>query len=286
MAAMLPDFVEKTMNNFLKGMAFCLLGVAALQTAHASALDVEIVSRADGRVLPAWHHQGKLWVAGNPGEAYAVRLVNRSGGRLLAVLSIDGVNAVSGETAAFRQSGYVLDAGGSADIRGWRKSLDDVAQFTFTRLSDSYAARTGRPDNVGVIGVAVYHEMVAPQVWRQDGRLGARAKEAPAASAPASAGSAAQSAGAANDMARAESARAPAEPESRLGTGHGAREHDPTRYTEFRRASSTPAETIVIHYDSYGNLLARGIVPREPRYSAPRPHPNPFPGQFVPDPQG
>ncbi|MBL7998181.1 MAG: hypothetical protein JNL32_06030, partial [Candidatus Kapabacteria bacterium] len=47
----------------------------------------------------------------------------------------------------FRQSGYVLDAGGSADIRGWRKSLDDVAQFTFTRLSDSYAARTGRPDN-------------------------------------------------------------------------------------------------------------------------------------------
>ena len=52
MAAMLPDFVEKTMNNFLKGMAFCLLGVAALQTAHASALDVEIVSRADGRVLP------------------------------------------------------------------------------------------------------------------------------------------------------------------------------------------------------------------------------------------
>jgi len=278
------------MNNFLKAMAFCLLGGAALQTAHAAALDVEIVSRADGRVLPAWHHRGKLWVAGNPGEAYAVRLVNRSGGRLLAVLSIDGVNAVSGETASFRQSGYVLDAGSSADIRGWRKSLDDVAQFTFTRLSDSYAARTGRPDNVGVIGVAVYHEAVAPQVWRQDGRFAARAKEAPAASASASPPSPAQSAGAvggaANDMSRAESARAPAEPEERLGTGHGSREHDPTRYTEFRRASSSPAETIVIHYDSYSNLLARGIVPREPRYSAPRPHPNPFPGQFVPDPQG
>jgi hypothetical protein len=282
MGAMLPDFVEKTMNNFLKGMAFCLLGSVALQTAHAAALDVEIVSRVDGRVLPAWHHQGKLWVAGNPGEAYAVRLANRSGGRLLAVLSIDGVNAVSGETASFRQSGYVLDAGGSADIRGWRKSLDDVAQFTFTRLSDSYAARTGRPDNVGVIGVAVYREAVAPQVWRQDGRLAARAKEAPAGAPPAPA----QSAGAANDMGRADAARAPAEAEERLGTGHGAREHDPTRYTEFRRASSSPAETIVIHYDSYSNLLARGIAPREPRYSAPRPHPNPFPGQFVPDPQG
>ena len=31
-------------------------------------------------------------------------------------------------------------------------------------------------------------------------------------------------------------------------------------------------------------LLARGIVPREPRYSAPRP--DPFPGRIVPDPQG
>ena len=52
----------------------------------------------------------------------------------------------------------MLDAWGGVSIEGWRKSLDDVATFYFTRLPDSYAARTGRPDNVGVIGVALFPE--------------------------------------------------------------------------------------------------------------------------------
>lgn len=264
------------MHKYLARLALAVAACAVTHTVAASALlDVEIVARSDGRILPSWRHQGLLWVAGDPGEAYAVRLVNRSQGRVLAVLSVDGVNAVSGETAAAGQSGYVLTAGRSAEVRGWRKSLDEVAQFTFTRLSDSYAARTGRPDNVGVIGVALFREAPRPDVLRHDGPAVGRDKRA----APAN-----EAAGAAvPGHAREQVARAPAESE-RLGTGHGAREHDPTRYTEFRRASASPAETIVIYYDSYQNLLARGIVPREPRYSAPRP--DPFPGRFVPDPQG
>ena len=34
--------------------------------------------------------------------------------------------------------------------------MDEIAAFYFTSLGDSYANRTGRPDNVGVIGVALY----------------------------------------------------------------------------------------------------------------------------------
>ena len=55
-----------------------------------------------------------------------------------------GLNVLTGETAAQQQSGYVLDAWDGVDVEGWRKSLDEVATFYFTRLSDSYAARTGR----------------------------------------------------------------------------------------------------------------------------------------------
>jgi hypothetical protein len=63
----------------------------------------------------------------------------------------------------------------------------------------------------------------------------------------------------------------------------------------FERATSEPAETVVIYYDSYRNLLARGIVPPPvARCATPcpapcanpcgrRPAPNPFPG-FVADP--
>lgn len=272
------------MNKLLARLALAVAASALSHTVAAAALlDLEVVARSDGRVLPAWRHDGRLWVAGNPGEAYAVRLTNRSGGRVLAVLSVDGVNAVSGETAAARQSGYVLSGGQSAEVRGWRKSLDEVAQFTFTRLSDSYAARTGRPDNVGVIGVAVFREAPIPEVWRHDSPAVGRAKRAAPASEPAGSAASESAAAPAPGQSGDAMARTPVESE-RLGTGHGAREHDPTRYTEFRRASAGPAETVVIYYDSYQNLLARGIVPREPRYSAPRP--DPFPGRFVPDPQG
>ena len=68
------------------------------------------------------------------------------------------------------------------DIAGWRKNLARTAAFYFTELPDSYAARTGRPDHVGVIGVAVFRERVAPV----PGKIGqSRANEADGAGGPA-----------------------------------------------------------------------------------------------------
>jgi hypothetical protein len=253
----------------LTRLFFLILALlAASFPAHAGRpLDVEIVNRATGEVLAPWRYRGQAYVAGNPGERYAVRLVNRTGGRLLAVLSVDGVNVVTGETAAPDQSGYVLGPYESAEITGWRKSLDDVAQFYFTRLPDAYAARTDRPENVGVIGVAVFREKVYPQP------LFSFRQQAPAA-AEAEAGAS-----------RADSARdAKAKREAdRLGTGHGEREYAPTRYTEFERAGSSPNQVISVRYDSRSNLVRQGVIP-VPRQHPPEP--NPFPGHFVPDPRG
>lgn len=237
--------------------ALWLAGCASVADAGRLA-EVEIVSTATGRKLETWRHDGRIYIAGTPGERYALRLVNRSGGRLLTVLSVDGVNVVTGETAAARQSGYVLGPWQSAEIRGWRKSLDDVAAFYFTALPDAYAARTGRPDNVGVIGVAVFREAAAPRPATAP--FDALSKQAPDA------------VGGARAM----------QEEARLGTGHGERLNDPIRYTDFRRASEAPAEVLTIYYDSRENLAARGIIPRAPRYA----HPQPFPAGFVPDPQG
>ncbi len=254
------------MRKLLALLALSILSGCASVADAGRLAEVEIVSRASGQKLETWRHGGRLYVAGTPGERYAVRLANRSGGRLLTVLSVDGVNAVSGETAAARQSGYVLGPRQSAEIRGWRKSLDDVAAFYFTALPDAYAARTGRPDNVGVIGVAVFQEFVEPRP--EPMVSGALSRQAPAA-----AESARDAVG---------EARAKREAE-RLGTGHGERLNDPTRYTDFRRAGEAPAEVLTIFYDSRENLMARGIIPRVPRHGHPG-HPQPFPGGFVPDP--
>jgi len=229
-------------------------------------VDVEILDRASGEVMPVYWHDGARHVAGEPGREYEIRLRNRGGGRMLAVTSVDGVNVITGQAAAPLGSGYVLDPRGRVDIDGWRKSMDQVAAFYFTALPDSYAARTGRPENVGVIGVALYREVERRAVL--DEELARR----DSAAAPA-AGAAAES--------RAQDSLGKVAGE-RLGTGHGRRLDSGATYTAFERASDRPDSVIRIYYDSRRNLVARGIIPKPDRVAWRAP--DPFPAGFVPDP--
>jgi hypothetical protein len=260
--------------------AFAAL-LPAWTAAHAGALvDLTVVNRATGERIPVHAHRGRLYVAGAPGAKYSILLENKIGERALAVVSVDGINVITGDTAAPAQSGYVLDPWGSVGIDGWRKNMSEVAAFVFTALPGSYAARTGRPGNVGVIGVAVFREYRPPSL-RQPVPLSGSAARGDEARESAS--------GAARDSAAEPAApsaealmRALPRPEEKLGTGHGEREASAASWTDFRRASSSPAETIAIYYDSRANLIARGIIA-----PAPRAEPNPFPGfRFTPDPRG
>jgi hypothetical protein len=107
--------------------------------ARGQLIDLAVVDRDSGQTLPTYTSGGKLYVAGTPGHRYSVRLTNRSGSRVLAVLSVDGVNAVSGQTANPDQTGYVLDAWQSTEIAGWRKTS------TKSRNSISPPCRTATP---------------------------------------------------------------------------------------------------------------------------------------------
>ena len=259
-----------------------------LSLAQADTLaNVSIVERATGRVLPIYRYGGELWVAGRPGANYSVRVRNTEDRRILAVVSVDGVNAISGKTAVARpDDGYVLDAGDSYDVRGWRKSNDNIAAFYFSESDMSYAARTGRPQDVGVIGVALFREK-REIVYEEAPSYSSRSRDSKAKeeySAPMAADSvaAAPSAEARNNSSMAK--RAPAATPS-LGTGHGAVERSHVGTTEFESETTRPAQVVRIRYDSYANLVAKGVI-REPR---PRPQPRApraFPGDdgFVPDP--
>jgi hypothetical protein len=266
------------MHHMHKCLALILaagaLSTAAPAFAHwpTNRVDVEIYDRAEGRVLPIYFHAGRRYVVGKPGNEYAIRVRNASNERALAVMSVDGVNVISGDSASPAQSGYVLGPSESADIAGWRKDMTRTAAFYFTALPDSYAARTGRPDNVGVIGVAVFRERPRAIPY------GGLRRERDAADAAERGGSNAQSA--AKDA-------APAAPmmQEQLGTGHGRNEDSYAQYTAFERASNTPAETIAIYYDSYQNLLAQGVPVGSPPLARARPNPFPDGGRFVPDPR-
>ena len=342
-----------SLRSLAAAVALAVTCAVAPSAAHAigTLADINVVDRSTGQVLPVYTYQGRHYVAGRPGARYAVRVYNQAGGRVMAVMSVDGVNVVSGDSASWEQNGYVFSPWQRHDVAGWRKSQAQVAAFEFTALPNSYAARTGRPENVGVIGVALFRERAVPvppvppvQIpvpspaprpydgagssgntgsaggWGRDSaaRGDARSESAgrsaesagPASAdasphqAPAAEPAARKSLGGSNDSMVADSAggnagsaagnssasgaRALSRPapqtDSKLGTGHGARENAWVNYTEFERARSTPDEIITIYYDSRTNLVAQGVIPA-PRVA---PAPQPFPVQpqigFVPDP--
>src|SRR5277367_5399906 len=144
-----------------------LFGLAAAGQAHTmgGVAEVAVIDRDSGTVLTPYFYRGEYWVAGRPGARYSIEIRNRLGERLLAVTSVDGVNVVSGATAGWDQTGYVFSPGESYEITGWRKTDREVAAFTFTASPNSYAERTGRPANVGVIGVALFRERQPPQAY-------------------------------------------------------------------------------------------------------------------------
>lgn len=263
------------LRNLLVLTAAMLAATACGPLSARPLVDLAVIDRDSGQWLPEYPHHGQHWIPGTPGHRYAVRLTNTSSERVLVVLSVDGVNAVSGETAAPAQTGYVLAPWQSTEINGWRKSLDDVAQFVFTDLPDSYAARTGRPDNVGVIGIAVFREAHPivydePVPMERDGMRGDAQRNAAKASAPASAESAADSTY--GGIAR-----------QSIGTGHGEREWSPVGRTDFERASPRPAQVTQLRYDDLNTLATLGILPRPHRYWS-HDEPDAFPAGFVADP--
>lgn len=120
-----------------------LLAAALLCAGHAFAhgglADISVFDRIEGRRLQVYWHDGRAYVAGKPGNEYRITLRNRMREDLLAVVSADGVNIITGQTADPSQSGYVLSPHASMDLQGWRKSL-----------------------SVGVIGVALFRRKQTP----------------------------------------------------------------------------------------------------------------------------
>jgi hypothetical protein len=270
--------------------ALAALLVSADAFAVGELAQVAIIDRKSGIELVPRYYHGEYWVAGIPGATYTIAIRNRLGERLLAVTSVDGVNVISGATASWDQTGYVFDPGQGYEITGWRKSDSQVAAFTFTDSPSSYAERTGRPTNIGVIGVALFRERQPAQTYAphteppvnpsaEDDESRLRAPDASTSKATESS--------AAPTPDRAE----PAPPASlmkrapKLGTGHGERETSYVTNTEFSRMQPQPDEVVRIRYDSLDNLVAMGVIPRPHRLV---PVANPFPAsaqqEYVPDP--
>ncbi len=262
-----------------------------------SAYAVTLVD-AGGRALPTFWHGGQRWVLGHYGAQYGIRISNYSSRRVEAVLTVDGRDAITGGTGNYvKNRGYVISPGASITVRGFRQSLSAVAAFRFTDPGDSYSARMGTPQNVGVVGVAFFGERYLPppppRPIRQPEHRGKRDRSsAPEKSSSAKPRSAPRKQRSDQSDSRAGRGRSYdyESPEgSNLGTEYGHSEYSAAHYVDFRRAHvSRPDQIQSLRYDDEQGLQARGIelYPRprpRPRYHPPAPEPFPD-NRFAPPP--
>jgi hypothetical protein len=223
----------------------------------------------EGRPLQTFMHHGQTFVLGRFGERYGIRIVNPLNVRVEAVVSVDGRDVVSGKKGDFVSNrGYVIGPGDSLLIDGFRTSMDEVAAFRFVDPSDSYSARRGTPENVGVIGVALFAER-APEVVARNDTPRSKAAAKPAPSSPN----------------KRPSARAEGRSQN-LGTEFGEARTSRVREVSFQRQNPrNPTRVIGLRYDDAPGLEARGIRVFDEFRRTDFREPEPFPdSRFAPAP--
>jgi hypothetical protein len=135
-------------------------------SAARGAITVRVVDDS-GSPLPTFAAAGRSYVMGNHGARYAIRIQNQTGARFEAVATVDGLDVIDGQPGSFEKRGYLVAPWSTVEIDGFRRSEDAVAAFRFGRVRDSYATKRGNDRNVGVIGVAIFHERGSSWPWSQ-----------------------------------------------------------------------------------------------------------------------
>ncbi|MCA9640610.1 MAG: hypothetical protein H6718_31380 [Polyangiaceae bacterium] len=122
----------------------------------------------NGRPLPGMASGGKNFIVGSNGQRYIIQIKNNTGSRVEAVATVDGLDVIDGRDGSFSKRGYIVSPFSTVEIDGFRQSTETVASFRFGSVGGSYAARKGKARNVGVIGIAFFHERGSSWGWSAD----------------------------------------------------------------------------------------------------------------------
>ena len=107
----------------------------------------------NGRKVKEYRHNGLTFVEAKDGTEFSIEIKNHSQARVLAIVSVDGLDVIKGQTATAKSPGFIINAYSSEIVKGWQKSDTDAAAFKFTHKENSYASDKGVGENNGVIAV-------------------------------------------------------------------------------------------------------------------------------------
>jgi len=131
---------------------------------NKSNIELEMVSAKNNRPMNEYSHEGKTFIESREGSTYALRIKNNTGQRVLAIVSIDSLNAITGKesTDSSDEAGYIVPAYGSYLVKGFRVDDDTVAAFSFVKKGKSYATSVGSGGGNGVVAVRIFEEKQKP----------------------------------------------------------------------------------------------------------------------------
>jgi len=202
-----------------------------------------------GRTLSTIQYAGRTYLpVPEVGAEYQIRVWNHGPRRITAIVSVDGLSVITGKPASEAGPGYIVAPHNSVLIEGWRRDLDRVAAFRFVPRDKSYADLMGRPEDVGVIGLVAFEELVrVPHPMLQEKDTAAPRK------ALSGLGS--------------------------IGTEYGRTIDSQVYLVPFVRSANK--QTVTLYYDTVEALHRMGVP-------VDRPWPVPFPGdsRFAPPPPG
>ena len=121
----------------------------------------EVDVLVNNKPIKQYAKDGKIYVEAKIGSEYSVRIRNHTYLRKLVVVTIDGINVVSGQPQGSESGrGYIVNGLDSITINGFRKDLNEVGAFKFCDKNSSYCNEKGLSGNNGVIGVRIYDEVI------------------------------------------------------------------------------------------------------------------------------
>jgi hypothetical protein len=202
-----------------------------------------------------YYHNGSVYIEAVKGASYSLRLTNPTPYRVAVALSVDGLNTIDAKhTDARSASKWVLEPYESTVISGWQVSNRAARSFFFTGERNSYGARLGQTENLGVIEAVYFRERQRPvstysSPWRDDRSREESSRNAQPAPAPSAVGSAAPSAKAQRS-----------EADDYAATGMGPKSRHEVESIDIN-LESEPVASVRIRYEFHSQLVKLGILP-------------------------
>ena len=232
--------------------------------AEVNGFSVEVL--IDGRRTTEYAARGRRYIEALENAEYELRIHNPTGSRVAVALAVDGMNTIDARhSSAWEARKWVIEPYGTIHVRGWQMSANNARRFYFTTERDSYGAKIGQTQNLGLISAVFFRERKPISIMpvtpggreeRPTYKRGEadRTEKAPAESSP--------SAGASRDVVKPRSTT-PYPPPDDESAATGIGRNVPNGVTWIKMdLDQRPVAEVTIRYEYREALVRLGILPR------------------------